>query len=246
MGMRKHTRRLAAGASVALATSGLSSCKDGGGVVVDPAPEPLQCGFASSGQTLTATAKKTGDVVDVTVVGTGFVGYMMPAGWQVDSVSNVVGATLGTVRLPRPKSMDTLQVSLTLPSGGTKASFTVNAKLFGWINDVCPVRRTFTVDVTTIGVQVHDAEPALPLAARESARISMLARSGRVVELAAHTAFAGAHHAAWSVSGGELDAAAGSPVRWTLPEEPGIYQAELVVDYGDAGLAIDHLMLEVG
>lgn len=34
-------------------------------------------------------------------------------------------------------------------------------------------------------------------------------------------------------------------VRWTLPEEPGVYQAELLVDYGPDGLAVDTVMLEV-
>lgn len=73
----------------------------------------------------------------------------------------------------------------------------------------------------------------------------VLARSGRVVELAASTAFAGPREVSWSVSGGTLDLAAGSPVHWTLPAEPGIYLAEAVIDDGLAGLAIDRLLLEV-
>ena len=95
-------------------------------------------------------------------------------------------------------------------------------------------------------MQVHDAEPALPLSARDSARIALVSREANVVELAAGTTFAGPSDVSWAVSGGKLDATAGSPVRWTLPAEPGIYQAELVIDYGEAGLAIDQLMLEVG
>ncbi len=52
MAIKDVAKRLAAGASVALATSGLSSCKDGGGTVVDPPPPPLQCSLAALGQTL--------------------------------------------------------------------------------------------------------------------------------------------------------------------------------------------------
>jgi hypothetical protein len=47
------------------------------------------------------------------------------------------------------------------------------------------------------------------------------------------------------LAAGELDVSAGPNVRWTLPAEPGIYQAELVVDYGADGFAFDVLLLEL-
>jgi len=47
------------------------------------------------------------------------------------------------------------------------------------------------------------------------------------------------------VTGGELDASAAQRVQWTLPTRPGIYQAEVLLDYGADGIAFDTLMLEV-
>jgi hypothetical protein len=49
----------------------------------------------------------------------------------------------------------------------------------------------------------------------------------------------------WEVTGGELDASTGAQVQWTLPTVPGIYQAEVLLDYGADGIAFDALMLEV-
>ena len=37
----------------------------------------------------------------------------------------------------------------------------------------------------------------------------------------------------------------GNRLRWRLPSEPGLYQAELVIDYGPQGLSFDTLALEV-
>ncbi len=249
MGIKDAAKRLAAGASVALATSGLSNCDHGG--AVDPAPPPLQCSLASEGQTLSATARRSADTVTVTVTALKPTANVYASSWQVDSISDVVGATLGRVVLPNGGKVapitDTLKLALVLPAGGTQAAFTVHARLFGYNSqNPCVLWRRFSVDVTTVGVKVHEAAPALPLEARDSARIVLGERRGRVVELAARTTFAGPRTLAWSVSGGELDAATGSPVRWTLPAEPGIYAAELVMDYGVAGLALDQLVLEVG
>jgi hypothetical protein len=49
----------------------------------------------------------------------------------------------------------------------------------------------------------------------------------------------------WSVSGGAMLAREGSRLLWRLPAEPGLYQAELVIDYRDGGLSFDTLALEV-
>jgi hypothetical protein len=38
---------------------------------------------------------------------------------------------------------------------------------------------------------------------------------------------------------------AGARLRWRVPPEAGLYQAELVVDYGELGFAFDALVLEV-
>ena len=66
-----------------------------------------------------------------------------------------------------------------------------------------------------------------------------------MVELQAATPYRGDRVVSWAVTDGELDTKTGSTVRWTLPPLPGIYQAELVIDFGDQGLALDTLLLEV-
>ena len=52
-------------------------------------------------------------------------------------------------------------------------------------------------------------------------------------------------HLAWSVSGGTFEPGSGERIVWLLPDEPGLYQAELFVDHGDDGFALDTLVLEV-
>jgi hypothetical protein len=85
----------------------------------------------------------------------------------------------------------------------------------------------------------------MPLASREPTRIALVSRQGFDVELAARSAFAGPSSCTWTVSGGQLMSQTGSRIRWRLPERPGLYQAQVVVDYGPQGLAFDALTLEV-
>jgi len=111
---------------------------------------------------------------------------------------------------------------------------------------MCTVLRTFVITISATGVQVTLAESdRLPLAARQRAEIRLGRQDGRAVELHAATPFLGERVVSWAVTAGVLDGRSGPTVRWTLPAEPGIYQAELVIDFGDEGLAIDTLMLEV-
>ena len=65
------------------------------------------------------------------------------------------------------------------------------------------------------------------------------------MELEATTPFRGARTIAWNVSGGEIVSRDGVRLRWRLPAEPGLYQAEVVMDYGPSGLSFDTLALEV-
>jgi hypothetical protein len=240
MGIKDQARRIAAGASVAVATSGLSSCNDNG--AVDPPPPPLECNTVNMGQTLSAGATRDADVVEVTVRNT--LGY---AGWRVDRVTALTGATLISTRLPAGSSNDSLGVTLRLESETTtQASFTVEATMIGPANEMCAVTRTFNVTISPTGVQVSLADvDRLPLAARQRAEILLARREGRVVELQAATPYRGDRVVSWAVTDGELDTKTGSTVRWTLPPLPGIYQAELVIDFGDQGLALDTLLLEV-
>jgi hypothetical protein len=240
MGIRDQARRIAAGASVAVATSGLSSCRDNG--AVDPLPPPLQCNTVNVGQSLSATATRDADIVDVTVRNT-----RLDARWQVDRVTAGAGATLVGTRLPAGGSQDSLGITLRLESEmTTQASFTVEATLIGLSEEMCAVQRTFAVTISETGVQVSlsDIDP-LPLGARQRAEILLGDREGRVVELRAATPWRGERVVSWAVTDGELSAKNGQAVRWTLPATPGIYQAELVIDFGEDGLALDVLMLEV-
>lgn len=242
MGVKDQARRVAASASVALATSGLSSCHDNGGGVVDPAPPPLQCNDVGMGQSLTATATRAADTLNVVINNT-----QGGSTWEVDQVGDVVGASLLGIELPAARSYQPLQLTLRLATDTTtQASFSLKATLFGTGDETCAVQRTFHLDISSSGVQISSLNlDMLPLPARQGAEIVLVRHAGRVVELAARTPFEGGHEVSWRVSEGELDAPTGSPVRWTLPAAAGIYQAELVIDFGDAGLAVDVLMLEV-
>jgi hypothetical protein len=240
MGIRDQAKRIAAGASVAIATSGLSSCNDNG--AVDPPPPPLQCNTVSMGETLRASATRNADSVTVSVRTT--LGYEQ---WVVDRVTAVSGATISNIALPAARSRDALEVVLELATDSTTmAAFTVEATLYGLANETCAVKRTFFVTISQAGVQVtlSDVDP-LPLAARQRAEIVLVHQDGRAVELQARTPFRGEREARWTVTDGELDASTGDSVRWTLPPAPGLYQAELVIDFGHDGMAIDMLMLEV-
>jgi len=238
MGIKGQAKRVAAGASVALATSGLSNCHDNG--AVDPLPPPLQCSTVDSGQSLTATATLDGDTVDV-VIANG-----VPASWRVDAVSDVSGGTLVSVQVPE-QGFGPLTVRLGLAGAEPgEITFTVRATITGFSGEVCSVVRTFRVTVSDSGVQVslRDAD-TLPLPARQHAEIVLARREGRVVRLEVSTPWEGIRSESWSVSHGTLDADGGPAVHWTLPAEPGVYQAELVLDFGPEGLAFDTLLLEV-
>src|SRR5687768_5342582 len=83
MRIRKKSKTLAAGASVALATAGLSSCQDNG--AVDPPPPPLECNTVDEGETLSATAVVTGRELRITIRVNG------PGDWSAVEVTSVTG-----------------------------------------------------------------------------------------------------------------------------------------------------------
>jgi hypothetical protein len=236
MTVKDQAKKLAAGASVALATSGLSSCNDNG--AVDPLPGPLQCNTVNAGQSLVASATRSADTVNVSVLNTMF-------DWRVTRVTALSGATLISAALPLTGGQP-LNLALQLTtSTTTQAQFRIEATISDGQNS-CSVTRTFTVTISASGVQVSAVDTDdLPLAARQRASILLARQEGRTVELLAQSPYLGPHEISWSVSAGELDVGAGAAARWTLPAEPGIYQAELVVDYGTDGLAFDVLLLEV-
>jgi hypothetical protein len=233
MGIKRKSRSLAAGTSIALATAGLSSCGGNGGV--DPPPPPLECNTVDNGETLTATATLTGREMQITIRNSS------STTWASVNVTAVAG---GTARPLHPAEPLVVVIDLT-DDTVTRGSFTLSGMLQGFGNTRCAVTRGFSFTIGSGGVVVASAMD-LPLPARQQARIALVAREGHDVDLEASTPFGGAHTIAWTVTGGAIVSQEGARLRWRLPPEAGLYQAELVVDYGPRGLSLDTLVLEVG
>jgi hypothetical protein len=239
--IREHAKKVAASASVALATTGLSSCFDNG--AVDPLPPPLQCNTVNNGQTLNVTANRTADTVSVTLLNIGGAVNI----WRVDRVVALSGATLLSTTPALPAGNQPIGILLKLDTPTTtEARFRVDATFTGVVGETCAVTRTFVLTISATGVQVSSADTdELPLAARQKASILIARQEANMVELVARTPYQGSKDISWSVTEGELDASSGETVRWTLPTTPGMYQAELVVDFGADGIAFDALVIEV-
>lgn len=242
-------RAAASAASIAVATVGLSSCKNGGGLgAVDPPPPPLTCNTVSSGQAIVASATRSDDLVTVTLRHVANTSREAASWWSVTRVGDVTDASLVSVSTPRGGTLDSVDVVLRLPlTGGTpRPTFTFEGVLHGLSGVSCAVKRVFTVTLTETGVQVAQLSlDTLPLPARQRAEIVLASREASSVLLQAFTPFTGAMKIAWEVSAGTLDASDRASVRWSLPAEPGVYLAELALDYGEDGVAYDALMLEV-
>ena len=236
---KKANKATAAATSVAIATSGLSNCTNGG--AVDPVPPALECNTVSAGQSLTATVTRSADTAQVTVRNT------EPfTTWRVLGLSNVMGGTIIDTVLPSPVEGSTLVVTIQLAAAApTQVSFAIAAEIRSIFSSrVCGVTRTIMVTVTATTADVVIRGDPLPLPARQRAEIVLVARDGRTVELAARTLYRGESQAQWTVTAGDI-VADGPRLRWTLPEAKGMYQAELVVDYGADGFAIDAMPFEV-
>lgn len=230
MTIRRRRKTLAAGTTVALATAGLSSCNHSGGV--DPPPPPLECNTVDNGETLAATAALTGTELRITIRNSS------RSTWASVAVTAVTGGTARPLHPAEP-----LVVVIDLTDGTvTRGSFNLSGTLEGATR--CAVSRAFTFAIGSGGVVVASALD-LPLPARQQARIALVARDGHDVDLEASTPFGGDHTIAWTVSGGEIVSREGARLRWRLPPQAGLYQAELVVDYGSWGLSLDTLVLEV-
>jgi hypothetical protein len=242
MTMKDQAKKLVTGAGVAIATTGLSTCTNGG--AVDPVPPALQCNTLNAGQQLLASVTQSADTLNVSVV---HLRLLEANSWRVDSVTVTSGATLVSSTVPRPNTFEPLLLVLRLAnSTTTRVTFEVEATVLGIGRNTCAVRRTFTITISPTGVEISSAgTDELPLAARQRANIVVTQQQGRTVELAARTPYLGPREMSWSVNAGHLDASTGSVVQWTLPPKAGIYQAELVVDFGADGVAFDVLMLEV-
>ena len=233
MGIRKKAKKLASGAGVALATSGLSSCHNNG--AVDPPPPPFEC----------TTGVGDGSILDAigTVAGTTLQVMFMnrsPSRWTAAQITAVVGGTVRPVEVANP-----LVVVIDLTNDAvTSGSFTLSGTVQGYSGSSCMVTRTFRFTIGSSGVVIA-REDELPLSERHAAHIAVLSRDGRHLQLEATTQYAGTAAIAWTVSGGDVVWQDGRRLSWRLPDEPGLYQAQLVIDYGPAGLSFDALAFEV-
>lgn len=230
---RRRARRLAAGASVALATSGLSTCNHNG--AVDPPPPPFTCdSVAAEGWTLGAHGSLSERELHVTISN-----YSMSRWTEVD----VLSVTGGVARPVVPS--DPLTVVIDLADETTTGAFTLSGVLQGVDGDAtCTVTRTFTFEIRPSGAVVI-ARRELPLEGRQPARIALVRRDGRDVELEIASPGPGHGEIRWSVSGGRILSQDGARLSWRLPARAGLYQAELVVDHGRRGLSFDVLALAV-
>ena len=226
MDMKDRTKTLTVGTGVAIATAGLGSCGDGGHG--DPPPPPADCRTVDQGETLSATATVTGRELRVEIRSSSF-------GLSSVAVSSVVGGSLRSVVGTFPVVLHIDLADANVRSG----SFVVTGSI-----GACAVLRTFTFTIQPTGVVVASADD-LPLPARQQARIAVIARDGHDVDLEATTPFRGPSNILWTVTGGEIVSREGARIRWRLPAEAGLYQAEVVIDYGPRGLSIDTLALEV-
>jgi len=68
---------------------------------------------------------------------------------------------------------------------------------------------------------------------------------GNLVELEARSEYPGHKLPRWNVSGGEIVERVALRALWRLPEEPGVYQVQLALDYGEDGLGFDAVAFEV-
>ncbi len=225
--------------TVALASRGLTGCGDGesmGRGPVDPPPPPLECDTVDEGQRLSVTATLNADTLAVTI-------DQQDGGWTQAAVRDVVGASVVGMTLASGRILLDLRLDSSPPTSG---SFRLEGELVGTGSVRCEVTRSFTFSVNgqTVTIALVPG-PWLPLAARHGAKIKVVEQLGLTVELEARTKYKLPHRTEWTVTGGTIRASTGSRASWQLPSEPGLYQVEVVVDYGRDGLAVDWLPLEV-
>jgi hypothetical protein len=225
---------------VSIATVGLTMCNSGG--AVDPAPQPLVCSNVGDGHTLSANASIAGKMMTITI-STSFDGQWKAA----PTLSNVVGASVTSIKASGSEATIVLDFGSEAGAGDGGAdggtglmvgSFTLTGTLTDGSKD-CPVTRTFHFN----GMQITQLEDSLPLRNHTPATIEVTGKTEREVRLRALGARLN-DTVVWTATDGVL-AQRDSEVLWTLPEEPGLYQVEVLVDRGGEGVALDTLVMEV-
>lgn len=236
-------KRAAAAAGIGLATTGLSSCTDNG--AVDPPPPPFSCSDVSQpSQYRAVVASLTGTDLQVDVQ---TLHWYSPALWQNISITNLTNATFDSISVESPLAP---RVFLTLDNDQVASVvFDISATLvdpFGSAT-TCQITRTLTVDIANQTVTVSQNHlPALPLPVLEQPRITVLARTPTHLHLEAQSSVAGSGgEPVWTATAGTITPTGSRRAKWELPPEPGFYQAEVTLDYGDGGVGFDVLAVEV-
>jgi hypothetical protein len=203
---------------------------------VDPPPPPFECTpDVRAGRRLDVQAAQRAAELLVEIQAQG-------AAWRAVAITDVVGGAARPVHAAGPRVEFVIELAAPdVASGSFKVTGTLDDPTAGG----CPVSRTFTFTLAAGRVVIADASE-LPLAERSPARIVLVGREGREVELAVRLPEGRSAEVAWTVSGGQILAADRSRLRWRLPAKAGVYQAEAVVDYGEAGFSFDALALELG
>jgi len=239
MSRRRRQGRALLGRAVSLGTAGLSSCISGISGGVDPPPPPPRCENLNAMRDLAATVAARAEgtlVVRVEYVG------QEPTTIVDPRVTVVEGARLVSVRLePAPLRVAVIELEPVTPSPA--GIFFVLDGAFGGYPANCAFQRGFTISFDG-GLRIAESRLALPFASHPRAAIVLAGRDGRRVTLRA-VADPPGRRTAWAVSGGTFTLEPGEGMAWQLPREPGLYQAELFVDHGDDGFALDTLALEV-
>jgi hypothetical protein len=235
MERKKGVSTVATGVSVALITSGCTGCNHGG--AVDPPPPELRCSDVDFGQQLSVATTLTGNTLSISLESTYYTGT-----WSSAEIQVPVNLTPTGVQAAGRQVSIVVQVGAERPFAG---SFRFHGVLVGQQGDTCDVTRTFTVtidgDVTVAQMGIVD----LPLSVRAPAAIEVVRQEGGRVLLRACMQHPREHRVSWTVTAGTVAVASDEQVEWLLPSDPGVYQAELMVDYGLAGFAFDTVAFEV-
>lgn len=207
---------------------------------VDPAPPPLECTTVDKGQSLTIIDQKL-EGLDVTfTINNTF--YASWSGKPVISVSQ--GFTLVSTEIPEV-FQNNLVVKLKLDSAEiTKGELTLEGTMLDrYGQKTCPVKRVFQLSIEKT-IKVSQYINDIPLDINNRVAIAILNRNGTEIELSGNTT-ENVKNFNWSVEEGSIEKKTSTSAIWRLPEKPGLYQVELVVDHEDDSFSYDTLFVEL-
>ena len=231
-------------AAATLGSVGLTAC--------DPGP-PMTCDSYRDAELITA-ATWDGSILEIRVVDSCTKTTYSPCPrWSDVSLHDLVGAELGQIQLIDAGVVIQLRAGVDggvdggvpAPHGSFSVRFTMSV---ADSNSPTPgpcatIDRTFTFAIENGQAVVEEKVASMPFGPGSDVRIAVVPQEGTTVVLQPATRRRGA--AKWNVSGGVLATSSEGQASWTLPEEPGVYMAELVMTGGAQGLGRDLLVVEV-